>query len=141
MPPQPTGLIWLALTPHSFFLFLFLQIYLDHLLHCSSYLIVLLWICNQQINVLVKYIASCSKISIFTAFVLGFFLMRWATVTLIIRWWISFRLCSIDWEIIQIPYIYSPFDLPKGLFVKMNFSKVLSNLKMVFFIAFNLVSE
>lgn len=123
LPPQPTGLMWLTVTPHSFFLFLLLQVYLDHLLHCSSYLIVLLWVCNQQNNVLVKYIVSCSTNINIHSICAGFLLMRWATVTLIIRGWISFRLCSIDREIIQISYIYSPCDLLKGLFVKMNFSK------------------
>lgn len=123
LPPQPTGLMWLAVTPHSFFLFLLLQVYLDHLLHCSSYLIVLLWVSNQQNNVLVKYIVSCSTNINIHSICAGFLLMRWATVTLIIRGWISFRLCSIDREIIQISYIYSPCDLLKGLFVKMNFSK------------------
>ena len=123
LPPQPTGLMWLAVTPHSFFLFLLLQVYLDHLLHCSSYLIVLLWVCNQQNNVLVKHIVSCSTNINIHSICAGFLLMRWATVTLIIRGWISFRLCSIDREIIQVSYIYSPCDLLKGLFVKMNFSK------------------
>ena len=123
LPPQPTGLMWLAVTPHSFFPFLLLQVYLDHLLHCSSYLIVLLWVCNQQNNVLVKHIVSCSTNINIHSICAGFLLMRWATVTLIIRGWISFRLCSIDREIIQISYIYSPCDLLKGLFVKMNFSK------------------
>ena len=36
---------------------------------------------------------------------------------------------------------FSPGDLPGGLFVKMNFSNVLPNLKMAFSIAFNLVSK
>ena len=35
----------------------------------------------------------------------------------------------------------SPRDLPEGLFAKMNFSKVLSNLKILFSIALNLVSR
>ena len=36
---------------------------------------------------------------------------------------------------------FSPRGLPKGLFVEMNFSNVLPNLKMAFSIAFNLVSK
>ena len=36
---------------------------------------------------------------------------------------------------------FSPRDFPEGLFVEMNFSNVLPNLKMAFSIAFNLVSK
>ena len=56
----------------------------------------------------------------------------WATVTLAIRGLMNFRLGSIDWE---------ACDLPEGLFLEMNFSKLLSNLKMAFAVAFNLVSK
>ena len=39
------------------------------------------------------------------------------------------------------PLSFSPHDLSKGLFIEMNFSKVLPNLKIAFSIAFNLVSK
>ena len=42
---------------------------------------------------------------------------------------------------VRYPLSFSARDLPKGLFVEMNFSKVLANLKMAFSIAFNLLSK
>ena len=49
-----------------------------------------------------------------------------------------------DWEAlieksVKYPPSFSPRDLPEWLFVEMNFSNVLPNLKMTFSIAFNLV--
>ena len=52
---------------------------------------------------------------------------RWATVT-------------VD-KSVRYPLSFSPRDVPGGLFVEINFSNVLPNLKMVFSIAFNLVSK
>ena len=51
-----------------------------------------------------------------------------------------------DWEVltektVRYPLSFSPRDLPEGLFVEMSFSNVLPNLKMTFFIAFNLVAK
>ena len=52
----------------------------------------------------------------------------------------------IAWEAlteksVRYPLLFSLRDLPRGLFVEMNFSNVLPNLKMKFSIAFNLVSK
>ena len=68
-----------------------------------------------------------------------FFLRKWATVTLIIRGLINFRLGSTDWEINEISF--SPLGLPEELFTEMNFSKGLSSLKMLISQAFNIVSK
>ena len=42
---------------------------------------------------------------------------------------------------VRYPLSFSPRDLTGGLFVEMNFSNVLPNLKMAFSMAFNLVSK
>ena len=42
---------------------------------------------------------------------------------------------------VRYPLLFSPCDFPEGLFVEINFSNVLRNLKMAFSIAFNLVTK